>query len=393
MDLDDDLWLQILQAGLESNNYPIVKEVYTRHIMAGFSNAKITLEEAVLSLISQSNKIFESMTSSLLMRVLHVLAMHGDTSLTMDLIESHFFHKVVAGGSALNKELCVRIIESHCYSTANGGTSFEEILDLIDVFAMKEVEGGIVSTDLFQAMNHKFANYKLSAGEAESLDSKVVKPKDRGGVLSLAKAATLYDFAVHSMEYAQRLHPRTQAIFIDCLLNYVATYLNHTGVVQTLSALHYANTSVVKELGTSSFNSILYSLSKSSSKRCALHYLKYMKSVGIKPSSQMYSWMIKCAMREHYEQPVLFFLWHYFQDHATLQGTMKQTVQDLPNRGLVGNFKTQLGNNNDALFDSLGIELNENCITAKSGPLTHSKYYETYDLHDLAKLETIFPVT
>ncbi|KAG5421461.1 hypothetical protein I9W82_000552 [Candida metapsilosis] len=393
INLEDYLWLRVLQVGLENNSYQIVKEVYTRYIMAGFSNGKITLEEAVLSLMPESNRIFESLTNSLLMNVLQVLAMHGDTTSTMDLIESHFFHKVVAGGSALNKELCIRILESHCYNAENGGTSLEEILDLLDVFATKEVKGGIESTDLFQAMNHKFANFG-SVTDSDDSNSDVVSLRDKSDKLSLAKLGTLYDYTVQSMEYAQRLHPRTKSIFIDCLLNYVATYLNHTAVVQTLMALHYANPASIKELSTSSLNSILYSLSKSSSKRCALHYLKYLKSIGITPSHQMYSWMIRCTMREHYEFPVLYFLWQYYQDHAVLQGPMKQTFNYLPSNGLFGELKSQLieGNNIAAAFELLCNELSEDRIFAKTGPTVHGKYNESHDLKDLAKLERILPI-
>lgn len=393
IDLSDELWTEILQLGLENNNYPIVKEVYTRYIMEGFSNGKISLEEAVLSLMPETNKIFDSMTNSLLMQVLQVLAIHGDTTLTMDLIESHFFHKIVAGGAALNKELCIRIIESHCYSTENNGTSFEEILDLIDVFARKDVSGDMVSADLFRATHQKFANYK-PISQSESSDSEVLKPKTRSDQLSLAKTDTLYDFVVQKMEYTQHLHPTTRSIFIDCLLNYVATYLNHSGIVQTLSALHFANPASIKDLTKLSFNLILYSLSKSSSKRCAVHYLKYLKSIDIKPSPQMYSWMINCSIRGYYEPPVLYFLWNYYQDHAALQGTMKQTVKDLPDEGTVGQLKYHLleSDNNKAAVNSFHVKANEDNILNKTGFKSHNKYHEKHDLDDLAKLKAILPV-
>lgn len=391
IDLSDELWTQILQVGLEVNDYKIVKEVYLRYIMKGFSGGRITLEEAVLSLIPNSNKMLNSLTNTLLMHVLQVLAMHGDTTLTIDLIESHFFHKVVAGGSALNKDLCVRIIESHCYSIESNESSFENILDLIDVFAKKEMNGDTISADLFQAMNHKFASYKLNNQMSEA---DIINPQSDGQALPLAKTTVLHDFVVQIMSYVQHLHPTTAKIFIDCLLNYVATYLNHSGMVQTLSAIHYVSPDSIKELNELSFNLILYSLSKSSSKRCASHYLNYMKSIGFKPSPQMYSWMINCALRGYYEPSVLYFLKQYYKDHITLRGVMKQTVQNLPNKGIIGRLKQQLIENDSVgtQLNLLGVDTNEDIFLAVTGPKLDRKYHATYDLDDLAKLKVIFPV-
>ncbi|KAI5970382.1 hypothetical protein CANMA_000545 [Candida margitis] len=391
IDLPNELWTQILQLGLETNNYTIVKEVYKRYIMEGFSGGKITLEEAVLSLMPATNKVFDSMTNSLLMQVLQVFATHGDTTLTIDLIESHFFHKIVAGGTALNKEFCVKIIESHCYNADSDHESFENILDLIDVFAQKDVSGGIVSADLFQAMNSKFADYNTISG-AESSDAEVVIPKDEKDNLSLARTSVLHDFVVQTMEYVQRLHPKTRGIFTDCLLNYAATYLNHSSIVQTLSALQYTCPATITELNELDFDSILYSLSKSSSKRCALHYLKYLKSIGIKPSPQMYSWMLNCTLRGHYESSVIYFLKSYYQDHDSLIGPMIQTVKDLPDNGKLGKLKHHLLGHKSLDLNHL-FDVSEDDIFSKAGPVHPSKYYEAYDLKDLAKLETIFPIS
>lgn len=109
----------------------------------------------------------------------------------------------------------------------------------------------------------------------------------------------------------------------------------------------------------------------------------------------MYSWMINCSIRGYYEPPVLYFLWNYYQDHAALQGTMKQTVKDLPDEGTVGQLKYHLleSDNNKAAVNSFHVKANEDNILNKTGFKSHNKYHEKHDLDDLAKLKAILLYT
>lgn len=73
---------------------------------------------------------------------------------------------------------------------------------------------------------------------------------------------------------------------------------------------------------------------------------------------------------------------------------MKQTVQNLPNKGIIGRLKQQLIENDSVgtQLNLLGVDTNEDIFLAVTGPKLDRKYHATYDLDDLAKLKVIFPV-
>ncbi|KAI5960451.1 uncharacterized protein KGF55_004744 [Candida pseudojiufengensis] len=421
--LSHEVWSKILNLGLKNNDYAIVKQAYTQYVMEGFTDGKISIEESILSpsLVSK-NHVFQSMSDSLLMQILQIFSMNGDTKSTIDLIESHFFHKVVAGKSALNKSLCLKIIESHCYDDDEEGiSSMEFILELINTFVKRTKHNpndALNAKDLFRAMNRKIGH--LDLGIVKRKEPEVNRPmndqipvitpghSDNETYLVLANTTTLHDFIVRNIRFIDQhnFDAKSKSIFIDCLLNYISTYLNHTGVVKVLESLHYLDPQNLEYLNSNSFDLILQSLSNSSSKKCAIYYHKYMKANGMEFSPDKYIWLIQSCFNEFYEPTVTYLIYHYFKDHVVGHFAESQisTLIDIIPDDVEGqvlklkNFLMQKSTKSvvaiDDCYKYLGSTINENEVVLFSafGPKHKRRYFREYDEIDLSILKKVLPI-
>ncbi|KAI5953491.1 hypothetical protein KGF54_002863 [Candida jiufengensis] len=423
INLSDENWSKILNLGIKNNSYPIVKQAYKSYLMKGFTDGKISIEEAILSpMLVNKNHIFQSMSDSLLMQILQILSMNGDTKLTIDLIESHFFHKVVAGKSALNKNFCLKIIESHCYDNSQASKGMENVLDLIDTFVRKtknDPNNAITSQDLFQAMNQKISSYNLGIIDKEKkLDQpdmdeiRVIDPnkESKKPKLVLAKSKLLHDFIVHNISYIDQndFDPMTKSIFIDCLLNYISTYLNHTGIVKVLVSIHYLNSQNLKNLNSTSYDLILKTLSPSTSKQCALYYFNYFKINQITITPRMYIWLIQSCFNEYYEPICTYLIYNYFKEYESImtddETIVTKLIEVLPDdidgqllklKNYLTHMPSGKGFNIAGCFKFLGIVIDvidENQLLSEVGPKCHRRYYKVYDENDLSKLKKVLPI-
>ncbi|KAI3405607.2 hypothetical protein KGF56_001625 [Candida oxycetoniae] len=224
--ISDSLWVNILEYGLKMNNYDIVLHTYRNFIMRQFPLAKITIDDVILQREKPNDLLFISFTNSLLMQILRCFSSHGDVDSTIDLIESHFFHKVVAGRETMSAELCVQIIESHCYRKSQGteteteteteiGNSIQSIVELIDVFIRQSFASRseqIEAEDLFLPVSSKLASLGIGSEDC------IVTEFEMNQVL---KSIRENDF-----------HDRTVKIFNACLLNYILNYEVHRETLQ-----------------------------------------------------------------------------------------------------------------------------------------------------------------
>ncbi|CAK9438031.1 uncharacterized protein LODBEIA_P23820 [Lodderomyces beijingensis] len=227
MMVGDDVWVRILNFGLTHDVYELVQLAYCNFIMRDYPDGKISIEDVVLS-NSKDNAMLRSFSNNLLMQILRCFASHGDVDSTIDLIESHFFHKVVAGGDAMTGELCVEIIESHCHDKSEDvrdkekeeqqEEDIEKIVELVDVFVRKSIAvktEPITAQDLFLPMGRLFS--AIDKGKNEAMFPRL-------NLVNILEIATRDD-----------LLPETKEIFEKCLLDYMMNYRSVRAAVDAIA--------------------------------------------------------------------------------------------------------------------------------------------------------------
>lgn len=406
--LDDNIWISILLTGLQYNNYEIVNFVYKNYIMKDFLSGKLTLEDAVLNQSTTTdNSVFGTFTDTLILQILHTISMNGDIKSTEDLVKGHFVYKALSSeSSAMRKELCINIIESYCYNNKNedirgnihGDESIKRILDLINVFLN---HASLSSVDIFDCMNYKFKHWKIDSKELD--DDGVTKVNEEGeeiiptyhgnknistsryGVV-LANLSNLNEFISIHVNYMNKgnFKPETQTIFINCLLNHMVVFLNHTGMVSVLKNLHFIyGDEFIDYLDANSWDLILQSVSHSTSKKCARFYFEYLKSHNIEITPKIYSSMASASVNGNdYSENVLFYVKQCLDDHGELNHDMQRALQKISSKDI--RFKELLGKLQEDPNAAIAIE------APIATPAIERRYFEMYDLKELEILEQIF---
>lgn len=406
--LDDNIWISILLTGLQYNNYEIVNFVYKNYIMKDFLSGKLTLEDAVLNQnTTTDNSVFGTFTDTLILQILHTISMNGDIKSTEDLVKGHFVYKALSSeSSAMTKKLCIKIIESYCYSNKNedirgnihGDESIKRILDLINVFLNHT---SLSSVDIFDCMNYKFKHWKIDSRELD--DDGVGKFNEEGeeiipiyhgntnistsryGIV-LANLSNLNEFISIHADYMNKgnFKPETQTIFINCLLNHMVVFLNHTGMVSVLKNLHFIyGDKFIDYLDATSWDLILQSVSLSTSKKCARFYFEYMKSHNIEITPRIYSRMISASVNgDDYSEDVLFYVKQCLDDHGELNHDMQRVLQKISSRDT--RLKELLAKLQEDPNITIATE------TPTDAPAIERKYLGMYDLRELEILEQIF---
>ena len=440
--IDNELWNLLLQLGLENNNYQLVTLVYDNYIMKDFHQGKITLDDIILNtkLLSSHNSTvvdLKSFGDSLIFQILHTISMNGDIKRTEELITSHFIYKSLSNmDHGLTKELCIKIIESYCYnkpdnikslsSSSVSDNSVKEILSLIDVIL--DNQKNLSSIDFFECMNYKFKNWTITSSNENMSDSQQQRPpppppplpplheeeeelpllqgnknlhNSKYGII-LANLSNLHEFINIHMNYMDENNHKleTKTIFINCLLNHIMIFLNHSGVVSLLKNLHYLKGSSIitnNYLDSISWRLIIKSLSNSTSKKCGRIYYNYLKSrqKDIEITPLMYSQLIMTCINDDsngYYHDVLFYIMEYFKDYSKLSDEIKEVLEyggqfDINVQNLLDNIiNWQNSNKNiETLLSNLkDIQLQpiENLIKRQ--------YLEKYDLRDSEILMKIF---
>ena len=402
--VDDHLWISILLSGLHYNNYEIVNFVYKNYIMKDFSSGKFTIDDAVLSQNTiDSNSVFGTFTDTLILQILHTISMSGDIKSTEDLIKGHFVYKALSNETkALSKELCINIIESYCYNIPDettvdasyGDESIKRILDLINVFVNQT---NLSSVDLFECMNFKFKNWKADTRELDSNTNIVFEEENEETIpmfygntnihnskygVVLANLSNLNEFINVHVNYMNNgnFNTKTQTIFINCLLNHMVVFLNHTGLVSVLKNLHFLHgVEFVNYLDQESWKLILQSVSLSTSKMCARFYFDYMKNHGIEVTPRFYSCLIKASLNgDDYYGDVIFYVEQCLKDHGELNHDMQRVLD--------------IVTNNNSKIKELITNLQEpgEELVSTVNPAIKRQYLERYDLNELEVLERVF---
>ena len=434
--IDNELWNLLLQLGLENNNYQLVTLVYDNYIMKDFHQGKITLDDIILNtkLVSQNSNIdLQSFGDSLIFQILHTISMNGDIKRTEELITSHFIYKSLSNmDHGLSKELCIKIIESYCYYKPNNiksssfnipDNSVKEILSLIDV--MLDNQKDLSSIDFFECMNYKFKNWTITSfnenksdsqqqhqeEEEEEEEDKKELPLLQGnknlhnseyGII-LANLSNLHEFINIHMNYMDENNHKlkTKTIFINCLLNHIMIFLNHSGIVSLLKNLHYLKGSSIiitnNYLDSISWKLILKSLSDSTSKKCGKIYYNYLKTRqnDIEITPMMYSQLIMTCMNgdsNGYFYDVLFYIIEYFKQYSKLSSEIKG-VLDYGGQYDI-NVKTLLDNiinwqNSNENIEILLSKLKDIQLKPIDNPIKR-QYLEKYDSRDSETLMKIF---
>ncbi|RCK58069.1 hypothetical protein Cantr_06593 [Candida viswanathii] len=401
--MKDDMWMAVLLAGLQYSSYDIVDLVYKNYIMKDFPRGRFTIEDAVLNRATVGDKsVFHTLTDTLILEILHTISRNGDIESTEDLIKGHFIYKALSSeNQALNKDLCIKMLESYCYhdtssSDVDGDDSVKRILDLVNTFVH---QANLSSVDVLECMNHKFRNWKADTRALNSKNEVALNENldsDRAPLLRddtnlhsskygvvLANLSSLNEFVnIHTRHMIrEKFDGKTHTIFINCLLNHMVVFLNHTGLVAALRCLHHVyGENFMNYLDDVSWKLMTQSVSVSTSKKCARFYFDYMKKHGIQISPQQYAGFIRaCLNGDYYYGYVTFYVKHYLKDYGKLNREMK--------RGLYVAVR------DDSTLQELIAKLTrgENIKTTKTTPSISREYLKYYDERDLDTLQKIFP--
>lgn len=309
--LQPETWMKILGLGLLLNDFPIVKLVYEKWIMAGLST-QLQVEEVIFenssSVISKLNGSLKTLSDTTLHQILHTLSSHGDVELTLNLIEWHYIHKSLRGEKALTKELCADIIRSYCYyedlqTDGNGqDKSMERVLDVLNSFVSRPNTYELSYKDISDSVSHKINNLKIEdqnvvdaqkktnllqtyieksneEGQNGELPRKVTTtPTNQGNTLLNTKL--LSTFVETHIKYLLETsaHTKTIHLFVNCILNHMAKYQNLSGVIVALQSLKILNDNYLHDwLTMELFDIIIRSISNSPASRATgLELYKYL---------------------------------------------------------------------------------------------------------------------
>ena len=276
------LWVQALGVGLSLNHYELVKLICDRVLLKGvdknISVEKILFDNSFVKLLKE-NAVFRSLSETTVNHVIHTLALHGDVTLCLFLIELYYVHKSLKGERGLSKELRIDIVQAYCFhehtwDETNVGPkdeSVKQVLDVIYNFAGKEK---LTYADISDAFLYKLLNYHVYDKNIENFRNKVDAglarfrhdlDEDKEAVLArmvqsapisnssqgsvLMNMETLRQFVVEHTAYVslQNYGQGTLQTFVNCVLNHMTKYQNLSGLITILEALSTLNKNFAAE--------------------------------------------------------------------------------------------------------------------------------------------------
>ncbi|KAK6455162.1 mitochondrial splicing apparatus component-domain-containing protein [Scheffersomyces xylosifermentans] len=451
--ISNELWLECLNSGLNSNNYPLVKLIYDNFIMRGFNNAAISIEQAIFEDLESKDSGFNYINDQTTFQILHTLAINGDVSSTLNLIESHYLHKSLKGEKALTKELCIKIIESYCYNgnLTNNWTENEPLASSKKDPSVKRILGvlnGIVEklqtdkdvpltySDISAAMSTRFwqyydhdTNIEKTFRKRLDISEKIMNSEENDVITSvlprkiantniessqygniLANLDVLHSFILTHMEFLlseNTFHKNTITLFINCILEHLHVHQNFTSVVRVLQTLYHLNSSFMSQwLNTDSLDIIFNSLSNSSSaKQCSVVLFDYMKSTNQTISHENYKCLISSILRGYIHPSLQFYFYHYLRDfHGTIDPEIISLIDELPEAELRSEEGTakmidfiksiQAGLSLDStqideVWSRLGLCADKNLLGEEKPNNFYRLYHERFDERDSGYLKYI----
>ena len=217
--IDDMTWVKILAYGLRNSIYKLVLIAYRDYIMRQYPTGKIHAEDVILNQKVSNDSVLNSMSNKFLLDILQCFSVNGDVELTMDLIESHFFHRLLTGGTKMNKDLCVRIIESYCYRLEvqrrqnKQKISFEDmqkLIVMIDQFVKNNLEANL---PLINAQDLSLPMSILFGGSNSQHSKKLLTRIDIDRYLAVADNLDINNI--------------TKDIYMDCLFDFMMKNRTH----------------------------------------------------------------------------------------------------------------------------------------------------------------------
>ncbi|KAK6462242.1 mitochondrial splicing apparatus component-domain-containing protein [Scheffersomyces coipomensis] len=362
--IEDGDWMKFLELGLSNNNYELVILVYRNFVMRGFKDSKISIEEAVLHDLTLSNSGFTMINDELIHRMLHTLSSTGDVNSTLSLIESHYLHKLAKGEKALNKELCINIIESYCNhddlshdwdkqeelsSKDEKDQSIKRVLSILNGFILKlnkdRDSERVMYKDISSPLSTRFWKYydydknvKKTLVKRSNIAKKIHEDEEQidklprkiansniesskfGNILS--NLHILNDFVHIHIAYLQsdpKFQRETITLFINCLLEHLNLYQNFSAQVRVLQTLNHIDSEFIKKwLDADSFDIMLNSLSNSSAaKKCSIVIFQYFKENNLPLTRIHYKNLISANLRGDIHDSLQFFIYQYLKDYGS----------------------------------------------------------------------------
>lgn len=426
-------WSDFLGMGLSLNHYKLVLFIYEHWIMAGLET-ELSVESWILSdresALQNLNAPLKSLTDATLHQILHTFASHGDVNLTLNLIEWHYIHKSFKGGKALTKELCVDIIQSYCYYSANHSEvthedrSVEPVLEVVESFVSRDDTDFTLSykdiSDSFSYMFHHLrirdANIMEAMQKHEAITQRFEEAhKDSEGemprkVTSTVGASspygnpllnwhTLSQFTAQYINYlvtnSYSIH--TIRLFICCLLNHTNKYQNFSGAVHVLNSIHKIHPSFSSDWMTDEMMSILiHSLSRSPSGKRSGYVLYQFSSSKTKISeADMVCFVLSSLHEPDYCELFQFYVFKYLcMQPTTISGRIIQRISgdkqfDGPAGIVVRYLRShqhlpQAKEHLDQFWESNGL-----CKRDPSIPDEDPDLYSKFDMRDRERLQKV----
>lgn len=374
--INDQHLIKYLNTALSTNDFNLTEYIYDNYIMYGLENSALTSENVLFEASYKRNAFFNSINDTLIYEILNIFVTKGDVKRTLGLIESHHIHKTLKGERALNKDLCVNIIESYCYhpnlhddwdyseytNMVKRDESIKRVLDVLESFVIKlEKENVFLGyKDLSSSFSYKFLNYKAhdkviekaklmredilnriinseeNAIHTTVLPRKVVnfnlRSSESGN--SLANLEVLTSFISEHVQYlkSKSFSDKTITLFINCALNHVNLYQNFSATVRILLALNKANPNFISDwLNQDLYNIISNTLSNSTGgKICSLYLFKFLKNEG-ELTHHHYSCLLSANIRGNIHHNLQYFIYNYLRDFkGEINYSVLALLRDIP---------------------------------------------------------------
>lgn len=442
LNLQDDKWFKYLKAGLDLTNYDLVRTVYDNFIMKGYPQGITTKDLLFQKKELRLNKLLSITSEDTIYETLHVFAINGDVSLTLQLVESHFIHKSFKGEQALSSKLCIYIITAYCHANQLIDNKEEfgirRVLDVLDDFIKfndRQKGNDFTYRDLTDPMSHQFFTYNSYDINVEKSKSKALLINDiiknseknlvkkdsilprkirntnihfskQGNVLS--NLTTLQNFVGKTINYMIKQNHDTKSlrIFINCILNHINIYQNFTGILQALQILKSLDFHMAQNwLNEDLISIILSSLSKSqSTKLSSLVIFQYFKQNYTHCNvDEIYYSLITASVRgDNYHALFEYYCYKYLIDsNGNLSPKISSFINELTKEKptdsrlyLINQFFRDTDQVHKSKVDEFWNhnELNETIqkITDDTSSYTKRIYNYKFDVLNSVQLEEIF---